>query len=182
MATTPLTTSATGANASQQAPSHADDNQVTVSLSEGNVNATGQELPAQAQSQTVTTQPSEGYGMSGSLLQSSLTMGAYLFLILAVILLAFFLLRKFGPSSMARGKGGAQPELKGRLMLGHKQSVAVVRVLGRVLVLGVTDRSITLLDRMSAKDCLAPDQAEDENAFTKFAEMLGKNRDEKNGG
>ena len=174
MATTPLTTSATGANASHQA---GDANQVTVSLSDGGANATGQAMTTQT-----TAQPSGGYEVSGSLLESSLTMGAYLFLILAVILIAFFLLRKFGPASVARSKGGAQPELKGRLMLGHKQSVAVVRVLGRVLVLGVTDRSITLLDRMSAKDCLDPDQAEDENAFTKFAEMLGKNRDEKNGG
>ena len=169
------------------APAQDAGGQVTVTLSDTAGNATGMGLSLAPDNATQSlglpetatrSEAPELFGMDGSLLQSSLTMGAYLFLILGVILLAFFLLRKFGPAGIARTKGGIQPELKGRLMLGNKQSVSVVKVLGRVMILGVTERSITLLDRVSPEECRSVDQEEDEHAFTKFAEMLGKNRDE----
>lgn len=168
-----------------------DGGQVTVSLSDtvDNATMTGVTLaednaaPGPGMQETTARKESpEIFGMDGSLLESSLLMGAYLFLILGVILLAFFLLRKFGPAGIARAKGGVQPRLKGRLMLGNKQSVAVVKVLDRVMILGVTERSITLLDKMGADDSRLMDQEEDEHAFTKFAEMLGKKRDEQDGG
>ena len=73
-----------------------------------------------------------------------MTTAGYLFLMLAVIFLAFWLLKRFGvPGALSSGKDG--PKLVSRLMLGNRQSVAVVRYRDRDMVLGVTESHITLL-------------------------------------
>ena len=78
-----------------------------------------------------------------------LTTAGYLFLLLGVIFLAYWLLRRFGvPGSLSNGKNG--PRLVSRLMLGNRQAVAVVRYKDRDLILGVTDDHITLLTESEA--------------------------------
>ena len=78
---------------------------------------------------------------SGSAILST---AGYLFLLLAVIFLAFWLLKRIGvPGTLSGGKGG--PRLVSRLMLGNRQSVAVVRYRDRDMILGVTESQITLL-------------------------------------
>ena len=73
-------------------------------------------------------------------------MGAALCLILALIFLGYWLLKRYGPTALARGRGrGDAPALLGRLFLGNRQSVAVVRVAGKTLVLGVTEHQVNLL-------------------------------------
>lgn len=63
---------------------------------------------------------------------------------LAVIFLAYWLLKRYGvPAALSSGKNG--PKLVSRLMLGNRQSVAVVRYRDRDMVLGVTESHITLL-------------------------------------
>lgn len=80
-----------------------------------------------------------------------LTTAGYLFLLLAAILLAFWLLKRFGmPGSLSSGKGG--PRLVSRLMLGNRQSVAVVRYRDRDMVLGVTEHQVTLLAEEEARE------------------------------
>ena len=78
-----------------------------------------------------------------------LTTAGYLFLLLGVIFLAYWLLKRFGvPGSFSPGKNG--PYLVSRLMLGNRQSVAVVRYRDKDLVLGVTEERISLLTEEEA--------------------------------
>lgn len=116
--------------------------------------------------------PPELYGMDNGLLHTGLAAAGWLCVLLGVIFLAYWLLRRFGPKGMRRSNSAMNPRLMGRLMLGSKQSVAVVKVLDRVLVLGATERQITLLHSESAEECRHMDEEADEHAFTEFAEML----------
>lgn len=78
-----------------------------------------------------------------------LTTAGYLFLLLGVIFLAYYLLKRFGvPAAFSSGQNG--PRLISRLMLGNRQSVAVVRYRDKDLLLGVTDNSISLLSEEEA--------------------------------
>jgi flagellar protein FliO/FliZ len=90
-----------------------------------------------------------------NLLGSALSMGAALCLILALIFLGYWLIRRFGPTALGRGRGGEAPALLGRLLLGHRQSVAVVRVSGKTLVLGVTEHQVNLLTEVPGNGTFA---------------------------
>ncbi|MBG0791487.1 MAG: flagellar biosynthetic protein FliO [Desulfovibrionaceae bacterium] len=80
-----------------------------------------------------------------------LTTAGYLFLLLGAIFLAYWLLKRFGFSgTMSSGKNG--PKLVSRLMLGNRQSVAVVRYRDREMVLGVTADHISLLTEGRAQE------------------------------
>jgi len=74
-----------------------------------------------------------------------LTTAGYLCLLLGVIYLAYYLLKRFGIQGMMGQSGTNGPYLISRLMLGNRQSVAVVRYKDRELVLGVTEERINLL-------------------------------------
>ncbi len=90
------------------------------------------------------------------LLGSALTMGAALCLILGLLYIGFWLLKRYGPAGLVRNRGNAgAPALAGRLFLGNRQSVAVVRVEGRTLVLGVTEHQVNLLTEIRGKDDFA---------------------------
>lgn len=129
---------------------------------------------AHAPGLTAATPPPGGMIDAGhSLLGTTLVTAAYLCLILGAIFLAVWLLRRYGPASIARVKGPDNPRLIGRLMLGAKQSVCVVRVHDRNLVLGVTEEHINLLAETEtpAGRCY---EEEDDDAFTRFAEELAQ--------
>ncbi|MGE4553765.1 MAG: flagellar biosynthetic protein FliO [Desulfovibrionaceae bacterium] len=134
-------------------------------------------LAAGAGNLTAHVTPPEMFGMDSGLLHTGFVTAAWLCLLLGVIFLACWLLRRFGPAGLRRTNSAMAPRLAGRLMLGNKQSVAVVKVLDRVLVLGATERQITLLHSQSAQECRDMDEDEDEHAFTQFAEMLGRKQD-----
>jgi flagellar protein FliO/FliZ len=86
--------------------------------------------------------PTSDLGLTGVALQ----MAGALLLILAVIFLAFWILRRFGPKfGLGPGGRGGMLRLVSQLALGPRKSVMVVRFLNRDLVLGVTDQTITLL-------------------------------------
>lgn len=63
-----------------------------------------------------------------------------------------------GQAARRRGTGGAQAAVTviGRQPLSRSASVAVVRVGGQALVLGVTDSSVTLLGRVDPAEVVAP--------------------------
>ncbi|NDV18812.1 flagellar biosynthetic protein FliO [Pseudodesulfovibrio sp. JC047] len=84
-----------------------------------------------------------------------LTTAGYLFLLLGVIFLAYYLLKRFGvPTAFMAGQNG--PRLISRLMLGNRQSVAVVRYRNKDLLLGVTENTISLLGEEDADDTQEP--------------------------
>ncbi|MFW6324262.1 MAG: flagellar biosynthetic protein FliO [Desulfovibrionales bacterium] len=96
---------------------------------------------------------------------AGLKMAGGLFLLLALIFLGFYLLKRYGhrmglPSSRSQGLS-----LQGQLSLGPKKGVAVVRFLNKYLVLGVTDTHITKLAEMDA---------EHEQDHTDFSETLSR--------
>jgi flagellar protein FliO/FliZ len=74
-----------------------------------------------------------------------LTTAGYLFLLLGVIFLAYWLLKRFGVPGALTSSGPNGPKLVNRLMLGNRQSVAVVRYRDKDLLLGVTEHNVTLL-------------------------------------
>lgn len=92
-------------------------------------------------------------------------MGAALCLILALIFLGYWLIRRFGPAALlGRGRGGETPALLGRLLLGNRQSVAVVRVAGKTLVLGVTEHQVNLLTEVPGDGTFATVLKEQDHA------------------
>jgi flagellar protein FliO/FliZ len=103
--------------------------------------------------------PSIGLG------EVSIKMALALFLILGVILLAYWMLRRFGP----RFGLGAPVKTHGlrvesHLTLGPRKNIMVVRFLNKLLVLGVTDQSINLLTEVDASDETKDFQAVLDNA------------------
>jgi len=67
--------------------------------------------------------------------------------VLALILVLSWLLRRFRDASIARADGPALASL-GRLDLGSRREIRVVRVLDRLLVVGVTEQRCELLTEL----------------------------------
>ncbi len=102
------------------------------------------------------------YGLASAATQMAIA----LLLLLGVILLAYYLLKKFGPRLGIRAPGRSDKlAFLGHLPLGPKKNVVMVRFLNRVLLLGVTEHSINYLTEAKPDD---PDFAADfENALRK---------------
>ena len=102
-----------------------------------------------------------------------LTTAGYLCLLLGVIFLAYWLLKRFGVPGALTGSGPDGPKLVNRLMLGNRQSLTVVRFRDKDLLLGVTEHNVTLL----AEEEAAPEKEPVERKS--FASVLKRsgNRD-----
>ena len=84
---------------------------------------------------------------------AAIQMAVALILVLAVILLAYWVLRRFGPRFGLGSKASAHGlRIESYLTLGPKKNIMVVRFLNRLLVLGVTDQSINLLTEVDASN------------------------------
>lgn len=71
-----------------------------------------------------------------------------LLLLLGLLLVAFWLLKRYGPKAgLGMFKRGGLT-LEGQLALGPRKSVVLVRFLNKVLVLGVTESQINLLTQV----------------------------------
>lgn len=104
---------------------------------------------------------------------SIFTTAAYLCLILGVIFLAYWALRRFGPYGATAGSGANNPKLLGRLFLGNRQSVAVVRYREKTMVLGVTEEQINLLTELDGEN----EDEEDDSMSLNFAGLLKRKVD-----
>lgn len=85
-----------------------------------------------------------------------LTTLIYLCLLLGVIFLGFYVLKRFAFRGVTMGGGKAAPMLLSRLMLGNRQAVTVVRYRDKDLLLGVTEERITLLREFESDDEAVP--------------------------
>lgn len=90
---------------------------------------------------------------------------AVVFVMLGVIILVFWLFRRYGPSTGFGRLNRGDLQLEQQLMLGPKKHIAVVRFLNKRLVIGVTDAQISLLTEMEA-----------DNEQQNFSEKLDKAR------
>jgi flagellar protein FliO/FliZ len=100
-------------------------------------------------------EPFTSAGNATGMLQSGeIVWGGYLqmlgtvFLLLAILFLAFYLLKKFGPRAGLSVFNRGDLKMEAQLPLGPKRSVVVVRFLNKRLVVGVTETQINLLTTM----------------------------------
>ncbi|BCS89362.1 flagellar biosynthetic protein FliO [Pseudodesulfovibrio sediminis] len=103
-----------------------------------------------------------------------LTTAGYLCLMLGAIFLAYWLLKRFGVPGAMSGQGG--PRLISRLMLGNRQSIAVVRYRDKDMILGVTEENITLLASEEAGEDIEVEQPA--RSFASFLKRSGNNDSE----
>lgn len=96
-----------------------------------------------------------------------LTTAGYLLLLLGVIYLAYYLMKRFGIQGMIGGTGPNAPQLVSRLMLSNRQSVAVVRYKDKDMILGVTEENINLLTELEADESDTPVQTKSFASFLK---------------
>jgi len=101
---------------------------------------------------------------------SAIKMAGALFVVLAILFLVYYLLKRYGSrtglGSFARG----DIKYVGQFSLGSKKSVVVVRFLNKLLVLGVTENQINLLTEMEAEH--EPDKAETKDDKQDFFRIL----------
>ncbi len=76
---------------------------------------------------------------------AALKMVGGLFLVLGLLFLLLYLLKRYGHKAGLTRRLSSDLVLMGQLALGPRKSVVVVRYLNKEMVLGVTDNSITLL-------------------------------------
>ncbi|WP_050775221.1 MULTISPECIES: flagellar biosynthetic protein FliO [Desulfonatronospira] len=81
---------------------------------------------------------------------AGIKMAAALFLILALIFLLYYLLKKYGHKAGLGRSGSEYLQTKAVMSLGPRKNIVVVRFLNKYLVLGVTDTQINLLKEMDA--------------------------------
>lgn len=74
--------------------------------------------------------------------------------VLGLMAILYWLLRRFAPGQIMAGRAG-KLKLLGRLGLGPKKGVALVQVAGSVLVLGVGEDGVRLLDKITDPDQVA---------------------------
>lgn len=76
---------------------------------------------------------------------AALKMAGGLFLVLGLLFVLLFLLKRYGHKAGLTRQLSSDLKLMGQMALGPRKSVVVVRYLNKDMVLGVTDSSITLL-------------------------------------
>lgn len=85
------------------------------------------------------------------ILPAFLTMVAVLAVVVALILLVAWLLKRVSGKTFSTSGGGLF-ELVGTMPLGEKRMLALVKAAGKYLLLGMTNEQITLLKELEAKE------------------------------
>ncbi len=99
-----------------------------------------------------------------------------LLLILALLMLALFLLKRYGPRFNIGGKASQDgPRLESRLSLGPKHQVAVVVFRKKTLLLGVTDHAINVLTSLDENEGERPKDQHDKD-FQSVLDQTGPGR------
>ncbi|NLY40952.1 MAG: flagellar biosynthetic protein FliO [Desulfovibrionales bacterium] len=88
---------------------------------------------------------------------ATVKMAASLLLVVGLILLLLYLLKRYGLATRWQGRGTSLLHVEERLVLGPRKQVLVVRFLNRILVLGVTDSSINLIAEHTSDDAQSLD-------------------------
>lgn len=80
---------------------------------------------------------------------AAIKMAGGLFLVLGLLFLLLFLLKRYGHKAGLTRHLSADLKVLGQISLGPRKSIVVVRYLNKVMLLGVTDTSISLLSETS---------------------------------
>ncbi|GAU08380.1 flagellar biosynthetic protein FliO [Desulfoplanes formicivorans] len=89
---------------------------------------------------------------SSSYMGDFLHMLGWLCVILALVFVVLYLLKRFGPQAGLSMGGGKSVKILGQVSLGPKKHLVVVRFLNKILVLGVTDTQINLVTEMTTDE------------------------------
>ncbi|WP_419785773.1 flagellar biosynthetic protein FliO [Pseudodesulfovibrio sp.] len=103
-----------------------------------------------------------------------LTTAGYLCLLLGVIFLAYWLLRRLGLPGATGSGGSGGPRLINRLVLGQRQSVVVVRYRERDYLLGVTEQHITPLAEEDMEELPETEPGKSASFATLLKRSMGK--------
>ncbi|NCC24552.1 MAG: flagellar biosynthetic protein FliO [Deltaproteobacteria bacterium] len=98
---------------------------------------------------------------------TGLKMASSLLVVLALLLLGFYLLRRFSPR-LGFSRPSSVLHLVSRLGIGPRKEILVVRFLNKLLIIGVTETQMTLLGEELADHVQDPD----------FASVLEKHQKE----
>ncbi|MCA1743195.1 MAG: flagellar biosynthetic protein FliO [Desulfonatronovibrio sp.] len=107
-------------------------------------------------------------GTSMDIGMTGVKMASSLLILLGLIFLGFYLLKRFGHKAGLGMSAQGKLKIMGALSIGPKKSVIVVRFLNKDLVLGVTDSQVTLLTE---------NQVDDKSNDHKFSQVLSQKSD-----
>jgi flagellar protein FliO/FliZ len=98
--------------------------------------------------------------------------------VLALLLLLYWLIRRFNPGQILSSTPGGL-KLWGRLALGGRKSVVLLEAGRQLLVLGVSEKDLTLLRRIDDKEEIQEIKDKSELGFKKFMKksVYGKERE-----
>lgn len=105
---------------------------------------------------------------------ATVKMMAALALIIGLLLIAMWLLKKFRPTQLALGGANRAVEVLARTMLTPKAGLSVVKVGGKVLVLGVTDQQVNLVAELTDPEAIESLTAPAGGGKTSFADLVGR--------
>ena len=105
---------------------------------------------------------------------ATVKMMAALALIIGLLLVAMWLLKKFRPTRMALGGANRSVEVLARTMLTPKAGLTVVKVVDKVFVLGVTDQQVNLVVELTDAETIESLTAPGGGGKTAFADLVGR--------
>ena len=111
--------------------------------------------------------------MSPELMTAVFKMIAVLLVIIGGLLALTKYAKRFVKGGLGGG-GGKRLQMLESMPIGLKKSVALIKVPGAVLVLGVTSDRISLLDRMEGDDYAGLADAKEQAPFASFQDQLRK--------
>ncbi len=106
------------------------------------------------------------------LFSSTVKMLSALCIVLALIVLLYYLLNRFFPGEKGFGGNGKLIKIIATDYLGPKKSVLIVEVAGEFLVLGSTNYTISLLGKIEQKEILDKLNKAEEQKRGSFARMF----------
>ena len=112
-----------------------------------------------------------------SLTSAAIKMVGVLVLVLGLLMGLLYLMRKLSPRLSRRTAAGREMDLLAQYPLGPKKILAVVRVGGQLLLLGVTETNINLLTEITdpeIKDRLIRQEAEPGQGFGSILKKAGQ--------
>ena len=107
---------------------------------------------------------------------AALQMVFALAIVLALLLLLYWLMRRFNPSQIMGGAGGSL-KIWGRLSVGPRKNVVLVEAGRKILVLGVGDKEMTLLGQIEDADEIAEIKSKGAVSFKRVMKKAVKSQE-----
>jgi flagellar protein FliO/FliZ len=97
-------------------------------------------------------------------------------LVLALLFLLYWFLRRFNPGQMLNSASGGL-KIRGRLALGARKSVVLLEAGRQILVLGVGEKELSLLRRIEDQEEIQEIKAQGETGFRKIMQRKSRKKE-----